>query len=112
MINFIVNDYRTISETHQLRIPYFGHVGDGNLHLYLCKDDYSDETWEFKKHKVFDALYEKANTLGGLVSGEHGIGIAKKPYMEKYLGDIQMRIMRDIKRAFDPNNILNPQKVV
>lgn len=106
-------DYtKTISQENNLRIPYFGHVGDGNLHLYLCKDQYDEATWQDKKTTVFNQLYEKAHQLGGLVSGEHGIGYAKKTYMEHYLGQAQMRLMREIKQAFDPNKILNPRKIV
>ena len=61
---------------------------------------------------IFDELYDRANEVGGLVSGEHGIGYAKKGYMHKMLGDTQIEIMRGIKKAFDPNNILNPGKII
>ena len=106
-------DYtKEVSQIIDVRIPYFGHVGDGNLHIYLCKDGLEESIWQEKLSKGFDLLYNKALSLGGLISGEHGIGFAKKIYMEKQVGPKQMELMRGIKQVFDPNNILNPNKVV
>jgi len=68
--------------------------------------------WSEKLKKGFELLYDKAFSLGGLVSGEHGIGLAKKAYMEKQVGPKQMDLMRGIKGVFDPNYILNPGKVI
>ena len=101
-----------LADKYNMRIPSFGHAGDGNLHIYICRDDLSVE--EFKKNLelIFDEMYKKANEVGGLVSGEHGIGYAKKKYMASNLGAAQIEIMRGIKSVFDPNNILNPGKVV
>lgn len=103
---------REVSEKLNVRIPYFGHIGDGNLHIYLCKDNASDDVWHERVTKGFEMLYQKAFELGGLVSGEHGIGIAKKMYMQKLLGDEQMLLMQGIKKVFDPKMILNPKKIV
>lgn len=103
---------REVSEKLQVRIPYFGHIGDGNLHIYLCKDKLADDIWEEKVIQGFELLYQKAFALGGLVSGEHGIGIAKKVYMEKLLGNEQLELMRGIKQTFDPKRILNPKKII
>src|SRR5690606_22587425 len=103
---------REVSLKLNVRIPYFGHIGDGNLHIYLCKDKASDEVWHERVTKGFEMLYQKAFELGGLVSGEHGIGIAKKMYMQKLLGDEQMLLMQGIKKVFDPKMILNPKKIV
>ena len=106
-------DYtKYVSETLDIRIPYFGHAGDGNLHIYFCKDDLSDEVWEDKLDKGFDMMYQKAFSFGGLTSGEHGIGYSKKKYLEDQIGQAQMTVMRGIKNVFDPKNILNPDKVV
>ncbi len=101
-----------LSKDLNIRIPYFGHLGDGNLHIYFCKDDLDDKLWEEKLTKGFDALYSRAAQRGGLVSGEHGIGYAKKMYMKRQLGTIQLDLMKGIKKTFDPNNILNPGKVI
>jgi glycolate oxidase len=101
-----------LTKKYNIRIPSFGHAGDGNLHLYICKDAMSDEAFEKTLKAVFDEMYQKANEIGGLISGEHGIGFAKKVYMERLLGETQVNIMRGIKKVFDPNNILNPEKVI
>ena len=106
-----------IKYTHQLaddfgvRIPSFGHAGDGNLHVYICRDELDDAAWESVLEKCFDRMYAKAEALGGLVSGEHGIGYAKKDYLGRQLGDYPIGIMQGIKQVFDKKNILNPGKV-
>lgn len=94
-----------------LRIPSFGHAGDGNLHIYLCRDDLCQEEWERRMAAAFDRMYGEAAKMGGLVSGEHGIGYAKKNYLRGQYGDTQIALMRRIKAAFDPQNLLNPCKV-
>ncbi|MFA5543451.1 MAG: FAD-binding oxidoreductase [Bacilli bacterium] len=101
-----------LSEKYNVRIPSFGHAGDGNLHIYICRDDLDCDSWTKLLDEVFNEMYQKADEMGGLVSGEHGIGFAKKKYMEQLLGDTQIEIMRGIKKSFDPNNILNPGKVI
>ena len=100
-----------LSEKYKIRIPSFGHAGDGNLHIYICRDDYKEEEFEKILAKVFDEMYKRAKEVGGLVSGEHGIGYAKKEYMKELLGPVQTELMRGIKKVFDPNNILNPGKI-
>jgi len=106
------NHVDMVSEKLGIRIAYFGHIGDGNLHIYLCKDHMSDENWQKISSKAFDLLYKKAFEFGGLVSGEHGIGIAKRPYMHELLGETQVEIMKGIKSVFDPKHILNPKKII
>lgn len=101
----------SLAEEMNVRIPSFGHAGDGNLHVYICRDSLSDKDWEDVLKKCFDRMYEKAKDLGGLVSGEHGIGYAKKDYLKNQLGDVQIELMQNIKRAFDEKNILNPNKI-
>lgn len=103
---------KEVSIELDIRIPYFGHAGDGNLHIYFCKDDLTEESWEEKLSIGFNKLYEKAFNYGGLVSGEHGIGYAKKEYLVHQVGEAQVSIMKGIKAVFDPKNILNPGKVV
>ncbi|MBQ8836316.1 MAG: FAD-binding oxidoreductase [Clostridia bacterium] len=100
-----------IAEETGVRIPSFGHAGDGNLHVYICRDALDDKKWEEVLAHCFDLMYKKAEELGGLVSGEHGIGYAKKSYMRKQYGEEQIMLMQGIKAAFDPKNILNPGKV-
>ena len=100
-----------LSRKYNIRIPSFGHAGDGNLHIYICRDDYTPEEFENILANVFDEMYKKAKMVGGLVSGEHGIGYAKKEYMKEMLGPTQVALMQGIKKVFDPNNILNPGKI-
>ena len=100
-----------VAETVGLRIPSFGHAGDGNLHVYICRDDLDEETWEKTLAHCFDLMYKKADELGGLVSGEHGIGYAKKGYLGRQYGEYPIALMQGIKQVFDKKNILNPGKV-
>ena len=95
-----------------VRICSFGHAGDGNLHIYACKDNLTDDVWEKSVEQVMDELYIAAKEMGGEVSGEHGIGHAKKGFLAESMGETQMNLMRGIKAAFDPKGILNPGKVV
>ena len=95
----------------QVRIPSFGHAGDGNLHVYICRDALSDADWETTKAAIFDWMYAKSVELGGLVSGEHGIGYAKREFMKRQYGPTPVALMQGIKRVFDEKNILNPGKV-
>jgi len=96
---------------YNMRIPSFGHAGDGNLHIYLCRDKDSHEEWLAKTKEIFKKLYDLAEEMGGLVSGEHGIGYAKKEYLYDLCGEDQIQLMRKIKESFDPKLILNPGKV-
>lgn len=94
-----------------VRIRSFGHAGDGNLHIYILKDELSEDEWHKKLNEAMEILYRKQRELNGQVSGEHGIGLAKRLYLNESLNKATMDIMRGIKLAFDPNNILNPGKV-
>lgn len=94
-----------------MRIPNFGHAGDGNLHIYLCSDDDSKEVFDKKSKEVITELYKKAKEVDGNMSGEHGIGYAREPYFEDYYGKEYVEMLRKIKLAFDPNDIINPDKV-
>ncbi len=100
-----------VSDMLGIRIPSFGHAGDGNLHVYVCRDSLDEENWDSKLEEAFRLLYKKARELGGLVSGEHGIGFAKKQFLMDDFGETPLNIMRGIKAVFDPNNILNPDKI-
>lgn len=94
-----------------IKIKNFGHAGDGNLHVYVLRDDLNEEQWKKKLNDVFKCMYDKAHELEGTVSGEHGIGYAKKEYLFESIGDEQKELMKRIKLAFDPKNILNSGKL-
>ena len=101
-----------LQKKHGIRLRSFGHAGDGNLHIYILRDDLDEAAWKKKLGEVFDDLYAKAAELGGKVSGEHGIGYAKKPYLANSSSEAEKRLMAGIKAAFDPQNILNPGKLI
>ena len=101
-----------LAEEMNVRIPSFGHAGDGNLHVYICRDNLSEHDWENVLKVCFDKMYAMAKELGGLVSGEHGIGYAKKGYLKELYGEKPIEIMRGIKSVFDSKNILNPGKII
>lgn len=100
-----------IAKEQNIRIPSFGHAGDGNLHIYICRDNLPQAVWKDKLSKCFELMYKKAEELGGLVSGEHGIGYAKKNYLKEQYGEEHILLMQGIKKVFDEKNILNPDKV-
>ncbi len=104
-----VQGIRGISRKHGLKILAFGHVGDGNIHVNYMYDD-SDPN---RKQKVEAARQETLRLvldLGGSMSGEHGIGLSKKPFISWQLGSAELELMRGIKKVFDPHGILNPGK--
>ncbi len=94
-----------------VEIMGFGHAGDGNVHLHLMQGSLSDEEWTARWPGAMKKVYEIAVAYGGAVSGEHGIGLAKKDYFPLSVGTEELRLMRGIKRLFDPKNILNPGKM-
>jgi glycolate oxidase len=89
----------------------YGHLGDGNLHLNVMKEQISDEDWNTKITDGIGEIFKLTVSLGGTLSGEHGVGIAKKPYMPIAMREANLAVMRGIKKAFDPKGILNPGKI-
>ncbi len=107
-----LQEVKALSVSSGVRIRSFGHAGDGNLHIYLCKDQIEASRWNALLPQLLDTLYTRAFALGGVVSGEHGIGHAKKAYLKQAVGEPSIRLMRGIKAAFDPTGILNPGKII
>ena len=94
----------------RLRIPCFGHVGDGNIHVNIMVDpDSPDEI--ARAHQAERALFEGVVALEGSISGEHGIGFSKAPYLSLELSPEEIALLKRVKAAFDPNGILNPGKI-
>lgn len=89
----------------------FGHLGDGNLHVNILKEQISDEDWNTKIIEGIGEIFQLTVSLGGTLSGEHGIGIAKRPYMPIAMKETNLELMRGIKKVFDPKGLLNPGKI-
>ena len=106
MVRFV----ETVAKKYRLRIGTFGHMGDGNLHPTFLTDERNQEEMQ-RVHHAFQEIFDEAIRLGGTITGEHGVGVAKKGFLPKFAGDAQMRVMRELRRILDPNGILNPGKV-
>lgn len=110
MIPQLTERLKTISEKYELIMANFGHAGDGNIHVNIMIDKGNKEE-EAKAEKAVEEVFRAALELHGTISGEHGVGISKQPYIGMELGNREIEIMKGIKRVFDPQNILNPGKI-
>ncbi|MEH7388258.1 FAD-linked oxidase C-terminal domain-containing protein, partial [Bacillus sp. JJ1521] len=99
-----------IAKKYDLNICTFGHAGDGNLHP-TCLTDVRNRDEIERVEKAFEEIFEKAIELGGTITGEHGVGVMKAPYLEMKLGASGIAAMQAIKTGLDPNNIMNPGKM-
>jgi glycolate oxidase len=99
-----------VAEKYKLRIGTFGHMGDGNLHPTFLTDERNKDEMH-RVEQAFKEIFDEAIRLGGTITGEHGVGVAKKSFLPKFAGDAQMRVMKELRRVLDPNGILNPGKV-
>jgi glycolate dehydrogenase FAD-linked subunit len=106
MIRFV----EAIAKKYKLRIGTFGHMGDGNLHPTFLTDERNKDEMH-RVEEAFKEIFDEAIRLGGTITGEHGVGLAKKSFLPKFLGDTQMRVTRELRRVLDPNGILNPGKM-
>ena len=93
-----------------LTVGTFGHMGDGNLHPTFLTDERDEQEME-KVHQALDLIVTKTLSLGGTITGEHGIGLAKKPWLKQQLGDASLNLMKQFKQTLDPQNLLNPHKI-
>ena len=100
-----------IGEKYGFNVPCFGHSGDGNIHVNVMVPDKDNEQQMHDGHKAIEEIFQYVVDLGGTLSGEHGIGTAKAPFMDIAFSNSEMELFRSIKKAFDPNNILNPGKM-
>ncbi len=107
----LLRGIRDLSQQMGVRILNFGHAGDGNVHITMLKDELDDERWEELVPQGTEALYRLALSLGGTLTGEHGIGAIRRQYLHLALEEAQIEVMKRIRAAFDPNGILNPGKV-
>lgn len=107
----LLNGIHRIASRHNVRIISFGHAGDGNVHVNVLKDDLPIDEWELLVPMVSEEIYRLTLALDGMITGEHGIGVTRRPYLTMAIGEAQVEVMRRIKHAFDPNAILNPFKI-
>jgi glycolate oxidase len=108
----LIEEVERLSREYNLESTSFGHLGDGNIHVHLLpNEEIPLEQWHKATASVLEKLYKKAHSLGGTLSGEHGIGHKRKKYMPLFMSEEEISLMKKIKSAFDPNNILNPGKI-
>ena len=107
----LIKGIKEIGNQYNFNTVCFGHLGDGNLHVNFLRDNMSDHDWETKVPEGIGEVFKLVVSLGGTLSGEHGVGIAKRPYMPIAMGETNLNLMRGIKKVFDPNGILNPGKI-
>jgi glycolate oxidase len=110
-IHHLLRGIQEITKMHGVRIVSFGHAGDGNVHVNVLQDDLSDERWAALVPQVTEEIYHLALSLGGTITGEHGVGATRGRYLSLALDEAQITLMRHIRDIFDPNQILNPGKI-
>jgi glycolate oxidase len=107
----LMGGIKDIAQRHAVRIVCFGHAGDGNVHVNVLKDGIPNGRWEQLVPLTTEEMYRLALSLGGTITGEHGIGATRRRYLPLALDEAQIQLMRGIKAVFDPNQILNPGKI-
>ena len=108
----LLSGVKEIGARHGFTSVCYGHAGDGNLHVNIIKGELSDAFWEHELPKAIREIFELTVSLGGTLSGEHGIGLVQRPYMDIAFNQRQLALMRAVKQAFDPLGIMNPGKVL
>ncbi len=107
----LLDGIMNVSAKYNIRIISYGHAGDGNLHVNILKDNLSDEYWNNNVKSAIKEIFEHTVALGGTISGEHGIGYTQKEFLSIALSKEEIKLSQNIKKTFDPNNILNPGKI-
>jgi glycolate oxidase len=107
----LLREVKRIGQKFGFESVCYGHAGDGNLHINILKGNLSDEKWNDELPIAIRELFQKVVELGGTISGEHGIGLVQKDYMDIAFSSVSLDLMKGIKKMFDPNEILNPGKI-
>ena len=107
----LLSGVKQIGDKYGFESICYGHAGDGNLHVNIIKGELSDLQWKNELTKAIREIFTLTVSLGGTISGEHGIGWVQKNYMDIAFNEIELKLMRDIKKVFDPKNIMNPSKI-
>lgn len=108
----LLNGIKAIGKKYGFQSVCYGHAGDGNLHVNIIKGDMTDENWLVEVPKGIREIFELTVSLKGTLSGEHGIGFVQKNFMDIAFPQVQLQLMKGIKQLFDPNNVLNPGKIL
>lgn len=108
---FLLKGVKDIGKKYGFHSVCYGHAGDGNLHVNIIKGDLTDEQWNGTLKDGIKEIFALVKKLGGTLSGEHGIGLVQREYMNIVFDETQMRLMKEIKKIFDPNDILNAGKI-
>lgn len=106
----LLKGVKDIGQKYGFRTVCYGHAGDGNLHVNILKDALTDDQWKIDVPKGITEIFELCKKLGGTISGEHGVGLVQKPYLDVVFDPVHWNLMKGIKQLFDPQNILNPGK--
>lgn len=107
----LLHHVKRIGAEYGFKSVCYGHAGDGNLHINIIKGDLSDQQWNEELPAAIRELFTEVVALGGTLSGEHGIGLVQKQYMDIAFSEASLNLMRGIKKVFDPNGIMNPGKI-
>jgi len=107
----LITGIKEIGRRYGFNTVCFGHLGDGNLHVNILKENLDDDYWNTQVNEGIGEIFKLTVSLGGTLSGEHGIGLAKRRYMPMAMSEVNLNLMRGIKRVFDPHGILNPGKI-
>ena len=107
----LLSGIKQITKQTGVRAICYGHAGDGNLHVNLLKMKFNDEEWIVKSDFTINEIFKLTISLGGTISGEHGIGYSQKKYLHLAISENELELFKKIKKSWDPNNILNPGKI-
>jgi glycolate oxidase len=107
----LLSGVKSIGEKYGFNSVCYGHAGDGNLHVNIIRENLTDSQWNEQVPMGIREIFQLCVKLGGTISGEHGIGLVQKDYIDIAFDRVQMDLQKGIKRLFDPQNILNPGKI-
>jgi glycolate oxidase len=107
----LLKGVKEIGKNYGFKSVCYGHAGDGNLHINIIKGEMSDDKWNNELTKAIKEIFKLTVSLGGTISGEHGIGYVQKDYISIAFSEKEIELQKQIKNIFDPNNILNPGKI-
>ena len=107
----LIHQVKSIGEKYGFKSICYGHAGNGNIHVNILKENISEAQWQIIQKSAVGEIFDEVIRLGGSLSGEHGIGILNKEFMSKQFSEVELDLMRGIKKVFDPKGIMNPGKI-